>query len=194
MDTNLDQLLELAGRRDYFALLGITRGYRVDGGELKRNYLRLSRQVHPDFFASDPQKLPQVLTVSAAVNEAYRTLEDPVRRAEYLLRDCVGAGEEEETRVSTEFLGEVMEWQEAVAAARGSGDEAGLARVRGELRGRQEELVEEIGRLAEGMGQGVEGARGQGGEGEAQKERARELRRALNAMGFVRNLLGKVGA
>lgn len=182
MDINLNQLIELAGRRDYFALLGVKRTYQIDVGELKRNYLRLSRQVHPDFYASDPQNLPRVLALSAALNEAYRTLEDSVRRAEYLLRESGISSEESNVRVAPDFLAQVMEWQETAEAARANADHAALAQVKTELQTHQTALLAQIVQLAELL------------ETNPSSENAQKLRQAISAMGFIRNLRAKVGS
>jgi molecular chaperone HscB len=69
-----------------FDRLGLPVSFRIQPDELERAYLKLSRELHPDFFQlRSPEEQQQSLMLSAALNEAYATLKDPIRRAEYLL-------------------------------------------------------------------------------------------------------------
>ena len=73
--------------RNYFDLFGLAPAFRFDNAVLDRAFRELQTEVHPDRFAggSDAQKR-LALQSSARVNEAYRALKDPVRRAQYILR------------------------------------------------------------------------------------------------------------
>ncbi len=62
----------------HFERLGLPGRFDVDAGELERAFLAASRTVHPDHHADGQDD-------TAAVNAAYHTLRDPLRRAEYLL-------------------------------------------------------------------------------------------------------------
>ena len=71
---------------DYFRLLGVPRRFGLDEQELRRKYLALNRHAHPDFHTEDsPEVKDLALKISSALNNAYRTLSDPVERAEYLM-------------------------------------------------------------------------------------------------------------
>jgi tetratricopeptide (TPR) repeat protein len=88
-------LLAIAPRareKDYFARLGIPDTAGKD--EVKRAFLAIARQFHPDRFASPALRdLAEVVKdFFTAVNEAYDTLADDRRRAEYLATRKVGAG------------------------------------------------------------------------------------------------------
>ena len=69
--------------RNHFELFGLPLRFRIDAPALQRAYRDLQRDVHPDRYAggSDHEKR-LALQASARVNEAYRTLKDPVARAE----------------------------------------------------------------------------------------------------------------
>jgi len=72
---------------DHFARLGLERGWKLDRDALERRYLERSRQIHPDrFVGADSGTRRAALEHSSAVNTAYRTLRDPVARAEYLVK------------------------------------------------------------------------------------------------------------
>jgi molecular chaperone HscB len=71
---------------DHFDLLGLPRRYRLDSRELEQRYQNLAKETHPDRFAgaSDLERR-QALLKSTTLNEAYRVLRDPLRRAAYLV-------------------------------------------------------------------------------------------------------------
>src|SRR5437867_2840352 len=71
---------------DYFQLLGLPRRLVVDDEALQRRYYELSRHLHPDRYQTCPQEARSAsLRSTAAVNQAYRTLRDPVDRGTYWL-------------------------------------------------------------------------------------------------------------
>lgn len=72
---------------DYFAFFGLPRKLRIDGGDLEQRFRALSRQFHPDYFYNaEPVERRASLERSSYLNDAYRTLKQPVTRIEYLLR------------------------------------------------------------------------------------------------------------
>lgn len=73
--------------KNYFELFGLPVGYVIDNNALREHYRELQRVVHPDRFtsASDHEKR-LALQGAAYVNEAFDTLNDPLLRAQYLLR------------------------------------------------------------------------------------------------------------
>ena len=71
---------------DYFALFGLPRHLTLDVPALEKQFYRLSRKLHPDLFAqAAPEIQQQSLEKSSLLNDAYRTLRDPIARTEYLL-------------------------------------------------------------------------------------------------------------
>jgi molecular chaperone HscB len=72
---------------DYFHVFGIPRAFRIDLESLEREFHRLSRKLHPDRFArASEQEREWSLADTALLNDAYRTLKDPLFRTEYLLK------------------------------------------------------------------------------------------------------------
>jgi molecular chaperone HscB len=70
---------------DHFARLGLPAALELDGGALDRAYFAAQRQWHPDrFVARAPEERARASTEAAALNDAYRTLKDPLSRAVYL--------------------------------------------------------------------------------------------------------------
>ena len=69
-----------------FERLGLPATFRVDGATLEGNYLAKSRAVHPDFHANaTADERAVMLAESAALNDAYATVREPLKRAEALL-------------------------------------------------------------------------------------------------------------
>jgi len=117
--------------RNHFQLFGLPEHFRVEPGALDRAYQELQSDVHPDRYATagvTEQRL--ALQASARVNEAYRSLKDPVARAQYLLSlHGVNAVDETDTRLPLEFLERQLERREAASDAAANGDIAGLERI-----------------------------------------------------------------
>ncbi|HMF97461.1 MAG TPA: Fe-S protein assembly co-chaperone HscB, partial [Vicinamibacterales bacterium] len=85
-------ILALGRHGDYFAFLGVPRKLNLDPAELERRFRDLSRQFHPDYFYNAaPSERRASLERSSYLNDAYRTLKNPVTRVEYLL-DAEGLG------------------------------------------------------------------------------------------------------
>ena len=111
--------------RDYFAVFGLERKLGVDQALLQRKFYELSRQYHPDRFAGRPSQEQQfALDFTALLNDAYRVLRDPVKRAEYLLKqEGFDIGEQRSSNVPPELLEEVFELNMMLEELR-SGDES----------------------------------------------------------------------
>jgi len=87
---------------DYFRFFGFPRKLNVDLAVLEREFYDLSRKLHPDLYArADAREQEWSLEQSSLLNDAYRTLKDPVRRTQYLLR-LEGVELEEQSKTATE--------------------------------------------------------------------------------------------
>ena len=111
---------------DYFELFGIPRRLNLSLDALQQRYYELSRQLHPDRFMQKPEAERQrALDMSSALNDAYRTLKDPVKRAQYLLGlEGFDSGEQRSKDVPPELLEEVFELNMALEEMRGGDDSA----------------------------------------------------------------------
>ena len=80
------KLLSLGRHGDYFGFLGLPRKLGIGAEDLDERFRGLSRQFHPDYFYNaSPAERRASLERSSYLNDAYRTLRDPMRRLEYLL-------------------------------------------------------------------------------------------------------------
>ena len=81
------KILSLGRHGDYFAFLGLPRKLTVDLPDLEQRFRTLSRQFHPDYFYNaTPAERCASLDRSSYLNDAYRTMRNPVARIEYLLQ------------------------------------------------------------------------------------------------------------
>jgi len=72
---------------DYFSFFGLPRKLNLEPSVLEREFYSLSRKLHPDLYAGrESREQEWSLEQSSRLNDAYRTLKDPIRRTEYLLR------------------------------------------------------------------------------------------------------------
>ena len=144
----LQTAMDIPFKRNFFELFGLPPGFGLDAADLDRSYRELQQQVHPDRFAnaSDAERRAS-MQWATHVNEAYRTLKDPIPRAAYLLAlHGIDPKLETGTSMPPEFLTEQMEWRESVEAASLSGDIAGLENLSLRVRNERERLCGEIAR------------------------------------------------
>jgi molecular chaperone HscB len=87
---------------DYFSFFGLTPKLNLDAEALTRDFYDLSRKLHPDINAStSAEEQAWSLEQSSLLNDAYRTLRDPIKRTEYLLH-LEGVELEEQSKTATE--------------------------------------------------------------------------------------------
>ncbi len=79
--------MEVRSERNFFSFLGLPRKLNLDVADLDERYRALSRQFHPDYFYhAPPAERRASLEKTSYLNDAYRTLKNPVARIEYLLK------------------------------------------------------------------------------------------------------------
>jgi molecular chaperone HscB len=87
---------------DYFTFFGLPRKLNVDLPRLEQEFYTLSRKLHPDLYSvADPREQEWSLEQSSQLNDAYRTLKDPIKRTQYLLR-LEGVELEEQSKTATD--------------------------------------------------------------------------------------------
>jgi molecular chaperone HscB len=112
--------IQAPGSTDHFTRLGIERGFDIDDDKLEKQYLGFQRVLHPDRFAGKPAKERAMAEAQAvALNEAYETLGDPLKRATYLLRlkGVLSEAAADKTVNDPALLMEAMEKREALSEA-----------------------------------------------------------------------------
>jgi molecular chaperone HscB len=149
---------------DHFAVLGVPRRFDLDLAEVEGRYKDLSRKLHPDRFAkADPRARRAALQRTVALNEAWRALKDPLKRAEYLLAlggvkiaTDDGGARSGGVAASPALLLEILELREELGDARAARDDAKVRRLGEAMRARATSAME---RVATGLAGAPEPAR-----------------------------------
>ena len=138
---------------DPFATLGLPRSYDVDLPAVEKTHRELSRALHPDRFVNaGASERRDALSKAVEVNEAWRIVRDPIRRAEALLELAGPAvGEERASATDPEFLMEMLEQREALAEAKQAKDLARIQEMAKAIEGRSR-AVEQV--LADSFARG----------------------------------------
>ena len=101
----------MSPQANYFDFFGLPHKLNLDTKDLESRFYALSKQWHPDRFArgsADQRQMSENAT--ATLNDGYRTLKEPVLRAEYLLKEHgFDIGEQKSSNVPPELLEEVFE-------------------------------------------------------------------------------------
>src|ERR1035438_3968206 len=88
---------------DYFTFFGLSRKLNLDVAALEKDFYDLSRKLHPDLNArAGGQEQEWSLQQSSLLNDAHRTLKDPIKRTQYLLK-LEGVELEEQSKTATEL-------------------------------------------------------------------------------------------
>jgi len=109
---------------NYFQLFAIEVGFDVDLNHLSQTYQTLQKAVHPDRFAHASSQ-DQLLAVqkSAEINDAYQTIKQPLKRAEYILTlRGVDMPNEQQSFSDTSFLMQQMELREMLGEVKFADD------------------------------------------------------------------------
>ena len=121
------KLLQLPQGIDYFTLFEMPRQLWIEMSGLEKKFLQLSWKLHPDNFVNATEQERELsLKRSSELNDAYRTLRDPIARVEYLLA-IEGERKEGEKKQQAppELLEEVFELNESLDELREAKAEGG---------------------------------------------------------------------
>jgi molecular chaperone HscB len=195
----------LARGANYFEFLGLPKKLNIDGDALEAKFQALSWKLHPDNFTRAGESEREIsLQRSSELNDAFRTLREPIARVEYLLAQ-EGRRKEGTTKqqADPELLEEVFEMNEALDELREGKESGGSAEDLRELREKlleaqekfQEELNETDERLVETFGE-WDKAVDRKEDQETKKARLTELmdemNEILNRRSYIRNLVANV--
>ncbi|HXI39727.1 MAG TPA: Fe-S protein assembly co-chaperone HscB [Bryobacteraceae bacterium] len=170
--------------KNYYDFFGLEHRLDLDLRDLEKRFYALSREHHPDRFSLKSREEQQrALDATAILNDGYRTLRDPLARAEYLLKENgFDIGEHGSKSVPPELLEEVFELNMALEELRG-GDESArqsLEDARNKFTGMRDAIDRE---LAE---------RFQEYDGSPARDVLEAIRGILNRRRYIRNLVNEV--
>jgi molecular chaperone HscB len=87
MQSHAQNSNEATAGQTYFAMFSLPCKLTIDTVALERDFYKLSRRLHPDLYArKSAGEQAWSLRQSSLLNDAYRTLKDPVTRTAYLLK------------------------------------------------------------------------------------------------------------
>ncbi len=183
---------------DYFAFFGLPQKLSLDEGSFEGQFHKLSWKLHPDNFVRATE-FEQNLSLerSSELNDAYRTLKEPIARVEYLLLK-LGLRKEgtSKQQAPPELLEEVFELNESLDELRearvAGGDVAGL---RGRLEAAQKNFQQKLGEVdAElaGIGREWDAALDAHADDSKKSELLARMNEVLNRRSYIRNLVAGV--
>jgi molecular chaperone HscB len=86
----------------HFEFFGLRKKLNIDTGKLEKDFYALSRKLHPDVYArARGNEQDWSLQKTSQLNDAYRTLKDPIARTQYLL-SLEGVQLEEQSKAATD--------------------------------------------------------------------------------------------
>ena len=136
----------LSKELDYFTCLRMPRLLTIDTDAMEKTFYELSRTFHPDFYSNkDDTEQSISLGNSALLNTAYRTLKDPIQRAEYLIRLEAGSVKEIRSAPPADLFEEILELQDDLNEFRemsAESDPEGFRRLREKLEDNRNTLEE----------------------------------------------------
>src|SRR5215469_1398111 len=201
---------------DYFTFFGLPAKLNIDVAGLEKDFYEFSRKLHPDLSArASSQEQQWSLEQSSLLNDAYRTLRDPIKRTQYLLR-LEGIELEEQSKTATEqaratgavkrqivppdLLEEVFELNmqlEELRMNQETGDDdpaltAEITKHKTALETKHESLLQELRSFWKEWDQLVD--RGSSAGQTERKQIIAEMVDVLNRRNYVRNLVRDVNA
>ncbi|HVZ84901.1 MAG TPA: Fe-S protein assembly co-chaperone HscB [Terracidiphilus sp.] len=191
---------------NFFSVFGLVPRLNLDLGMLEHEFHKLSRKLHPDRYArASASEREWSLADTALVNDAYRTLKDPIHRTEYLLKlhgaeigeEHAGKGRIDPSRVPADLLEEVFDLNmqlEEMQMAKAAGEkdpalEQSLAEAKEKFDGLMDEVDQELRAQWTAWDDGGEAARA-----EAQKAMVALLDRRRYLNNLVRDVTETLGA
>ena len=119
---------------NYFEFYDLPISFNVDAAALKKTFYSYSKKYHPDFFTLESEvEQAKILELSTLNTQAYKTLSDAERRMKYVLELTGAMGEEGQNKLPQDFLGDMMDINEAIMELKFDPDETMLEKVKNDV-------------------------------------------------------------
>ncbi len=183
---------------DYFAFFGLPRKLSIDLPAFEQKFHSLSWKLHPDNFMRASESERQLsLDRSSQLNDAYRTLSDPVARVQYLLELASMRKEgQKKQQAPPELLEEVFELNESLdelrQARQSGGSVAKMSVLRAKLEAAQhkfEASLADVDRELTRVSTEWDRAIDAGADEAAKKKLMEQMNEILNRRSYIRNLV-----
>ncbi len=192
------KLLQLPQGSDYFAMFELPRKLWIEMSALEQKFLQLSWKLHPDNFVGATEQEREIsLQRSSELNDAYRTLRDPIARVEYLLAiEGTRKNGENKQQAPPELLEEVFELNESLdelREAKAEGSDTASLRHRLEAAEKNfEEKLKDVDSALQSKAREWDNAI-EAGAGEPDRGKIMaQLNELLNRRSYIRNLVVNV--
>jgi molecular chaperone HscB len=169
---------------DYFEVFGLSRALAIDPAGLEKTFHQLSRKYHPDYFTAAPEsERVQAVRMTALINDAYRTLRNPVRRVEYLLG--LEGFRPDGSKVPQSLLMEVFEINEQIEEVKGgTATIEQIDSLRAQIREKRERFDLELQKASDEWDTLLKS----GARDPARKEQLKKLTEIVSESSYIRNL------
>ena len=133
---------------NYFEIFGLPVQLKVDKSLLPKKYFELNKRFHPDFYANTtPSEQQHALEITANLNKAYKTFQNPDDTIKYVLQLKNLIEEEEKYQLPPDFLMEVLEINEKLMDA--ANDEQTKLNLQSAINNLQAEIYEPVKKIIE---------------------------------------------
>jgi molecular chaperone HscB len=160
----IDQISQtVTATTDYFALFELPRHLVIDVAALEKDFYLLSRRWHPDRFArAAAEEKQHSLEMTSQLNDAYRTLKEPIARTEYLLalegKPIERDKNADAKQIPADLLEEVFELNMQLEEMRSGGDDPDVRTNLERARANFEEQLDDAGAQLQDLWQQWDGA------------------------------------
>ncbi len=181
---------------DYFAIFGLPRKLWIEMSGLEQKFLQMSWKLHPDNFVNATETERELsLKRSSELNDAYRTLRDPVGRIEYLLA-LEGERKEGEKKQQAppELLEEVFDLNESLEELHEAKSSGGsLSALKARIESAEEHFQQKLGDVDTQLQAAArEWDAALQADATTRKEIMAKLNDLLNRRSYIRNLVTNV--
>lgn len=140
---------------NYFELFDIPVQLQVNKKELYPRYIALSKQYHPDYHTQAGEEgQAKALEMSALLNKAWKTFQQPDEVIKYVLQEKGLLEEEEKYDMPPDFLMEVLEINDQLMELEDD-DAAAKAGIQSSLNILQNDIYEPVKKIVESYQEGV---------------------------------------
>jgi molecular chaperone HscB len=141
---------------NYFELFDIPVQLKVDKQALYKKFIDLSKKHHPDYFATQhEEEQSRALEISASLNKAWKTFQNPDETMKYVLQSKGLLEEEEKYQLPPDFLMEMMEVNEQLVDAKMDGDMEKITHLSSVISNLSTDIYEPVKEIVEHYQEGV---------------------------------------
>jgi molecular chaperone HscB len=183
---------------EYFAVFGLPHKLWIEMSALEQKFLQLSWKLHPDNFVNATETERELsLKRSSELNDAYRTLRDPITRVEYLLGlENMRKEGEHKQQAPPELLEEVFELNESLdelREAKSAGSDLAALKLRLESAEKNfGEKLAEVDEQLQAAAREWDAAVDANADEAARKKLMARMNELLNRRSYIRNLVVNV--